>query len=134
MRLTLLTATGVLCAVAPAAAGLTRPAGTYTGDRGRIVMSVDRRSIEIVAIDFRCGSTRGATSVSAIPIRKVRGRWRFSIRTFGLATYADDHPDENVRVRLSGRFSPSARLVVGRYRIRARHCGRTRAVSWRAYR
>lgn len=133
MRLTLLTATAILCAAAPAAAGLTRPSGTYTGDRGRIVMSVADRSIEIVAIDFRCRGTRGKTSVSAIPIRKVRGRWRFSIRTFGIATYADDYPDENARVKLSGRFSPTGKLVVGRYRIRAPHCGRTRA-EWRAYR
>ncbi|HEX8207996.1 MAG TPA: hypothetical protein VF587_18170 [Solirubrobacteraceae bacterium] len=134
MRAALLTAIAISGVAVPAAAAAapTRPDGTYTGGRGRIALTVSGRSIDLLAIDFRCGETRGATSVNTIPIKRVRGRWRFSIRTFGLATYDDEHPDENARVTVSGTFSRSGKSVVGRYRIRSPYCGGTGEVQWRA--
>ena len=108
-------------------AALTRPAGTYTGHAETFSMVVAGRSIQIVGFDFRCRGTTGRTSLSAIPIRRARGRWRFSIRTFGSVTYRDDHPDENARVRVSGRFTPTAGRGTARVDITSRHCGRTTA-------
>src|SRR5688572_14589805 len=125
MRLALLTA-ALLAALAPAAAGATRPRGSYSADGGRLLMVVTGRSIQLASLEFTCRGTRGRTALNDIPIRKVRGRWRFSIYMFGSVAYRDGHPDENAPFRLSGRFSPSGRTVVGLLRARTPYCGRTR--------
>jgi hypothetical protein len=119
---------------APAGAALKRPRGTYVAPNGLLELRVAGGFITIAAFDIRCRSTTARTSISQIRIRKARGRYRFSIRTFGLVTYRDDHPDENARIRFSGAFSRNARRVTGTYEVRAPHCGSTRSVMWSARR
>jgi hypothetical protein len=116
------------------AAALKRPFGTYTARKGRFLINVAGRSIDIAAFDFRCRSTIGRTSLNTIPIKRSRGRWRFSIRTYGNVTYSDDHVDENAKVRFSGAFSRDARLVTGNLEVRSPHCGSTGSVAWAARR
>jgi len=127
------TTTAGLLAPAEAAAPR-RPSGTYTGDGGRFTLKVTGRWIQIAAFDFRCRGTTGRTSLNQIRIRRARGRWRFSIRMHGSVTYRDDHPDENARVRFSGRFSPTARSAAGTFAVSAPHCGATGTVEWTARR
>ena len=125
----------LLALLVPAeAASPRRPSGTYTGDGGRFTLMVSGRSITLAAFSFRCGSTTGRTSVNQIGIRKARGRWRFSIRTHGGVTYGDRHVDENARVRLAGRFSPTARSAAGTFTVRTPRCGSTGRVEWSARR
>ncbi|HEX8120892.1 MAG TPA: hypothetical protein VF549_06460 [Solirubrobacteraceae bacterium] len=116
------------------AAALRRPSGTYTARKGRFLLSVAGRSIDIAAFDFRCRTTIGRTSLNAIAIKRARGRWRFSIRTFGSVTYSDDHPDENAKVLISGAFSRDAKRVTGTLEVRSPHCGSTGSVAWAARR
>lgn len=118
----LATATATAACLPAAAPAAERPEGRYSGDGGRSELSVAGRSIDVAAFDFRCGKTRGRTSLSDIRIAKKRGRWRFSVRMYGNATYRDDRPDENVRVRLRGRFSPSGRVATGLLTVRAPSC------------
>ena len=127
MRLTVLGLTAAMLLLGPMApgfsAGVKRPAGEYTGQRGQLLISVTGRSIELAAFDFPCRRTTGRTSLNDIPIRRARGRWRFSIRTFGIATYRDDFPDENARIRFTGRFTPNGRRVTGTVTFTTPHCG-----------
>jgi hypothetical protein len=123
------TALTLLSLIAPGfAAGLTRPSGTYTGHAGTFTLMVSGRSIELAAFDFKCRGTTGRTSLNSIPIKRARGRWRFSIRTFGLATYRDDVPDENARVRFTGRFTTNGRRVTGNVVVTSPHCGSVTAM------
>ena len=136
MRYLLCTAL-VFLLIAPAtgsAQRVQRPQGTYTTDGDRFLVVVAGRSIELAAFDFGCRETTGRTSINDISISKVRGRWRFSERTHGLVTYADDHPDENARVRLTGAFSANANRVTGRLRVTTRYCGTTKLIEWSATR
>ena len=133
----LATSTAAALAVALPAAGAQapkRPSGTYESGGGKVMLSVSGNEIVVAALDFRCRSTTGRISVNDVAITRRRGRFRFSTRTFSNATYRDDHPDENARVRLSGRFSPTARVVVGTLVVTSPHCGRTRELSWSATR
>jgi hypothetical protein len=122
--------------LAPATAGaeLRRPSGTYSAPADRWLLNVAGRSIQIAAFDFICRDTKGRISVNGIRIRRARGRWRFSARLYGLVTYADERPDENGRLRVTGRFSRNARLATGTLRVTAPSCGTTREQQWRASR
>ena len=137
-RLTRVAATtALLCALVPAAApagAVERPAGTYTGDDGRVTLRVAGGRIAIAALEFPCRATSGRVSFDDIRLVRKRGHWRFSLLIYGNITYADDHPDENGRFRFSGRFSPSARRVTGRLSARSPYCGRRPARSWSAAR
>jgi len=110
------------------AAGPTRPAGTYTGHAGTFSMQVAGRSIEIVGFNFKCRGTTGRTSLNDVPIKRVRGRWRFSIRTFGNVTYGDDVPDENARVRFTGAFTKNGRRLTARVDAATPRCGSVTAL------
>lgn len=116
------------------AAAPKRPSGTYTSGGGKVVLSVSSRSIELAAFDFPCRGTTGRTSLNDVTIVRRRGRYRFSTRRGSSVTYRDDHPDENARVRLSGRFSTTARTAVGTLVVRAPHCGTRREIPWSAQR
>lgn len=122
--------------LAPAAGGAEprRPSGVYSAAADRWLLSVAGRSIQIAAFDFDCGETKARISVNGIRIRKARGRWRFTARLNGIVTYADERPDENGRLRVTGRFSRSARLVTGTLRVTTPACGTTREQQWRASR
>jgi hypothetical protein len=137
---------GVVCvtAVAAALAGLLapaaggaeprRPSGVYSAPADRWLLSVAGRSIQVAAFDFNCRETKARVSVSDIRIRKARGRWRFSARLHGIVTYANERPDENGRLRVTGRFSRNARLATGTLRVTTPTCGTTREQQWRATR
>ncbi|MDQ3742009.1 MAG: hypothetical protein M3320_04745 [Actinomycetota bacterium] len=121
-----------LTAALPAAdaAAPKRPSGTY--ESGKVLLSVAGGSIVLASFEFPCRRTTGRTSLNDVPVKRRRGRWRFSIRSAGSATYADDHPDENVRITFRGRFSPSARTAAGTFVVNSPYCGRTREISWTA--
>ena len=130
----------VLAVAAPGAAPLAAqddgpkpPRGTYKGRSG-VTLSVAGPTISTAAFNFACRRTTGRTTLNEIRITRSRGRWRFSIRTHGSATYADDHPDENVRVRFSGTFSRNEARVTGTFVVRSPHCGSTGEVQWSARR
>ncbi|HEX2086734.1 MAG TPA: hypothetical protein VHF89_13725 [Solirubrobacteraceae bacterium] len=129
-----LAAAALAIAAGPAAAALERPSGRYTAQGGRFELRVSGGVIGVVGFDFRCRRTLGRTSLTEVRIRKARGRYRFSIRTYGIATYRDDHPDENARIRFRGAFSPNARRVTGTFSVRSPHCGSTGPVQWAASR
>ena len=139
-RVMCVTAVAVAVAVAgllaPSAGGAEprRPSGVYSATADRWRLDIDGRSIQVAAFDFDCGETKGRISVNAIPIRKARGRWRFSGRHNGIVTYADGRPDENGRLRVTGRFSTNARAVTGTLRVTTPACGTTREQQWRASR
>ena len=116
------------------AAALERPQGDYTARAGRFLVSVAGRAIDIAAFDFGCKETTGRTSLTNIAVRRRDGRWRFFIATYGNVTYADDHTDENARVRFSGTFTPNAERVTGALVVRSPHCGRTETIEWSARR
>lgn len=116
------------------AARAKRPRGTYTGRGGRYLLSVSGRTIDLAAFDFDCGTATGRTSLNDIPIRKRRGRYRFSIKAHGNVTYSDDHVDENAAVTASGVFSVTGRRVAGTLRVKTPRCGGTGKVDWAARR
>ena len=127
-------AIATVAASAPAAEALgaqpKRPSGQYSGEGGRFMLIVSGRTIDVAAFDFPCGATRGRTTVNDVRIRKRRGRWRFSIRTFGSATFDDERPDANVRIAFSGRFSPTARVATGKLTVSASTCGSKKTQDW----
>jgi hypothetical protein len=140
VRARIAAAVAVLSVAAPVAApsaslqdGAKPPRGTYEGRSG-VTLSVSGATISTAAFNFACRRTTGRTTLNEIPLRRSRGRWRFSIRTFGSATYRDDHPDENVRVRFSGVFSRNEARVTGTFVVRSPHCGSTGEVQWSARR
>ena len=129
--------TALLCAFTPAAvaaAAVKRPSGTYTGEGGRVTLEVARGVIALAALDFPCRDTRGRVTFSDVRITKRRKAWRFSLLIYGTISYTDGHADENGRFRFSGRFSPSARAVVGRLSMRSPYCGSPSVRRWSAAR
>ena len=127
--LALATALTLLTLMVPGfAAGLTRPAGTYSGHAGTFNVQVAGKSLVLVAFGFKCRGTTGRTSLNDIPIKRVRGRWRFSIRIFGSVTYGDDVPDENGRFRLTGAFTKNGRRLTARVVSVTPRCGSVTAL------
>lgn len=104
------------------------------GAAKKVLLSVGGTTMPLAAFDFPCRKTTGRVSLNDIPVRRRRGRWRFSVRMAASATYADEYPDENVRVRFWGRFSPSGALALGGFVVTAKHCGRGATVAWSALR
>jgi hypothetical protein len=125
-------------AAATGASGAARhvkaPNGTYSGGPGKLTLIASGKSIDLAAFSFKCRATSGRTSLNGIPLRKTKKGYKFSIKTHGGATYADEHPDENAAVNMSGRFSRSGNSAVGYLRVRSPHCGDTGPVKWRARR
>ena len=127
--LALATALTLLSLMVPGFAGaLTRPTGTYSGHAGTFNVLVAGKSLVLVAFDFKCRGTTGRTSLNDIPIKRVRGRWRFSIRMFGSVTYRDDVPDENARFRLRGAFTKNGRRLTAKVDIVTPRCGSVTAL------
>jgi hypothetical protein len=115
-------------------ARLRRPRGLYTGQGGRLQLSVAGGRIEIAAFGFGCGAVTGRTGLNDVPIVRRRGRYRFSIRAHGGVTYSDEESPDNAAIRLSGRFTPTARRALGTLTIRTPRCGRIGPVEWSARR
>ncbi|HMJ97276.1 MAG TPA: hypothetical protein VK486_15585 [Thermoleophilaceae bacterium] len=116
------------------AARLRRPRGTYTGDHGRLQLNADGDSMPIFAFAFKCGSVTGRTALNDVAITRRRGRYRFSISAHGGITYSDDRSPDNGAIRLSGRFTPTAKRALGTFTVRTPRCGRTGPVEWSARR
>jgi len=115
-------------------ARLRRPSGIYIGRPGRLEMAVDAGSIQLAAIGFKCGDVTGRTVLNDVPIKRIRGRYRFSIRAHGGVTYSDEESPDNAAIRFSGRFTPTARRALGTFRVRTPRCGGTGPVEWSARR
>ena len=96
-------------------------------------MSVEGRSIEVVGFTFDCRATTGRVSLNGLRLKKTRRGWRLpATLIYGSVTYADDHPDQNARLNVSGRFSRTGKSVRGSLRVKSPHCGDTGAHSWSA--
>jgi hypothetical protein len=137
-RARIVAAVAAVSAAAPVAAAVAYqaadpPRGTYRGG-SNLSLAVAGATISTAAFDFGCRDTTGRITVNEIAVRRSRGRWRFSIRTWASATYRDDWPDQNVRVRFSGRFSRNENRATGTFRVRSPHCGSTGDVQWSARR
>jgi hypothetical protein len=118
----------------PIAARLRRPRGIYTGLGGRLQLSVTPGSITLAAFTFDCGEVTGSTALNDVPVKRRRGRYRFSIRAHGGITYSDEESPDNGVIVFSGRFTPTARRALGTFRIRTPRCGGTGLVEWSARR
>jgi hypothetical protein len=134
-------AVAVLVAAAPGAAGvpatdarLRVPKGTYGGQAGRVQLVVVPKSIQLAAFSFKCGEVTGRTGLNEVPVKRRRGRYRFSIRAHGGVTYSDEESSDNAAITFSGRFTPKAGRAIGTLSVRTPRCGRTGPVDWSARR
>ena len=129
-RLALLLAVGAL-ALAPAGSmagsGVKAPKNTtYAGhtDRGgKLSVTVSGKSIQVLAIQFKCHDTVGHTSLQDVPLKKTSRGYKFGVDSFGIVSYDDGYPDENARVEVYGRFARGARSAKGKLKVRAPRCG-----------
>ena len=131
----------VLVLALPAAAGAaTTVKAPKSGSEYRspapsdVVMRISGRSVEILAISFPCGETTGRTSLNDFRLKRTSKGYRFNADANGLVSFADEAPDENARLHVSGRFALDARTVRGHIRVRSRRCGDTGDLDWRATR
>jgi hypothetical protein len=111
--------------------------GAYSGPtkQGRdLGLSVSGDSIELAAIEFKCGNTDGHTVLNDIPMRRTREGFAFDIRAHGGVGYDDGYPDENAAVDITGLFAPSGTKASGRLRVKSPRCGGTGWVGWTATR
>src|SRR4051812_31561785 len=101
--------------VLPAGATVTAPrsGSTFSGNGGDLTLQLGRRSIQVVEIRFKCHATRAVTSLSDIPMKRTKRGYTFSIKAHGTASYADDRPDENATIAISGRFSRTGKSAKG---------------------
>jgi hypothetical protein len=109
---------------------------TYSGKTehgGKIAVVPSGKSIEIVAIQFRCDGSVGHTSLQDIPMKKTKRGYKFGITAYGNVTYDDDYPDENAKTTIWGRFGKKARSAHGHVQVRAPRCN-TGRLDWRAHR
>jgi hypothetical protein len=134
-------AAAVVAALAPGAIGapandarLRVPKGTYISQAGRVQLAVQPGSIQLAAFSFRCGEVTGRTALNDVPVKRRRGRYRFSISAHGGVTYSDEESADNAAITFSGRFTPRAGRALGTFRIRTPRCGRTGPVDWSARR
>jgi hypothetical protein len=126
-------------AVARAALSKVKPpqSGKYGGHAGPhrdLVLYTSGKSIQLAAFDFACGATSGRTSLNDIPMKKSKKGYKFAIKASGSASFADERPDENVRIQFQGRFGRTGRAAVGTLRVRAAGCPDTGVVKWSAKR
>jgi hypothetical protein len=129
-------AAGTTFSAARTAAKVTAPksGSMYHGRPGKLQIYISGKTIQIVAFQFQCKKTTGATSLSDIKLTKSRRGYRFGIKAHGIVTYRDDHADENGTISISGRFSRTAKSAGGSLRVRTPRCGDTGTIEWRAKR
>jgi hypothetical protein len=108
--------------------------GTWSGRPGKMVMSISGRSIDLLAFSFPCGATSGRTSLNSVALKKTRSGYTFAIKAKGIVTYADDRPDENGTITISGRFSRTGKSAGGTRKVKTPRCGQTKTEDWRARR
>lgn len=105
-----------------------------TAQKRDVLVSVSGKSIQIAAFDFDCKTGSGRTSLTDIPLKKTRKGYRFRISAHGIATYSDEHADENASIKLRGQFNRTGRQLHGVLRVKTPHCGGSGAVKYSAKR
>jgi hypothetical protein len=122
-------------AAAPAATKVRAPkdGATYKGKterNGRFSLTISGKSIQILAIKFKCHDTFGHTSLQDVPLKKTKRGYKFAIDSFGIVSYDDAFPDENARIEIYGQFTKRARSATGRLKVRPPRCG-TGLLDWK---
>jgi hypothetical protein len=137
LALAALAASVALVPAAGAASGKVRAprSGQYHGTpRGNpLSLYVSGKSLELVALSFKCGQTVGSTSLNDIDLKKTRKGYRFSIAAHGNISFADEQPDENGAVSISGRFARDGKTARGVFRVKSHRC-HTGSIKWTARR
>jgi hypothetical protein len=105
-----------------------------SGPPSDVVLRVAGRSVEIVAISFPCGNTFGRASLSDFRLKRTDRGYRFNADANAIVSYANEKPDENGAVHISGRFARDARTLRGHIAVKTRRCGSTGTLSWKAKR
>ena len=124
-----------LPAAAPAATVKAPKSGTYEGPPPvDAILQVAGKSVEIAAFSFECtDSVFGRTSINDFRLKRTSRGYRFHADVKAIASYTDD-TNENVSVRVSGRFAKNGKSVRGHLRVKSKRCGDTGTVKWRASR
>ena len=101
----------------------------------RLDLVISGKSVQIVAFDFACGRKAIArTGLQEIQLKHSAKGYRFGIVANGIVSYSDDEPDENAEIAIRGRFSRTAKTVVGVLRVETPRCHHTGPIEWRAKR
>ena len=95
-----------------------------------VTVYISGKSIQIVAIEFRCKETLGRTSISDIKLKKTKKGYRFSIDAHGIVSYADEGTDENGAIGIAGRFSKDGKKLTGLLHVKTPRCGGTGNLKW----
>jgi hypothetical protein len=124
-------------AVAAAVSKVKAPkSGQYNGHpRGKdLTLYVSGKSIQLAAFSFKCAATSGRTSLNEIVLKKTSKGYKFGLNAHGNITFADEQPDENGKVSISGRFTLSGKKATGVFRVRSPRCHDTGSIKWSARR
>jgi hypothetical protein len=105
-----------------------------TAQHGPLFFIVSGRSVQILGFRFSCGHATANTSLQDIKLKKGKSVYSFSIRSFGNASYSDDHTDENASINIAGTFNRTARRVTGTLRVKTPRCHDSGSVKWHAKR
>jgi hypothetical protein len=110
--------------------------GQYKGyPRGKdLTLYVSGKSIDLAAFSFKCADTSGRTSLNGITLKKTSKGYKFGLNAHGSITFADDTPDQNGKVSISGRFTASGKKATGTFRVQSSRCHDTGNVKWSARR
>ena len=103
-----------------------------SGAPSSVFLRVAGRSVEIVAISVPCDGTLARGSLNGFRLKRTPKGYRFNADAHGLIGFADEAPDENGALHVSGRFTRDAKRVRGHIRVRSPRCGDTGDVDWRA--
>jgi hypothetical protein len=137
LALAAIAAPAVTGAATAAAPKVTAPkSGQYNGHpRGKdLTLYISGKSIQLAAFSFKCADTSGRTSLNDISLKKTSKGYKFGLNANGSITFADDRPDENGKVSISGRFTRSGKKVTGVFRVRSPRCHDTGSIKWSARR
>jgi hypothetical protein len=124
----------VTTGTASAAVKPPRSGSQYQAAAHHVFLQISGRSIEIIALSFRCNGTKGRFSLNDIQLRRSSKGYRFYSASHGLVTYGNGKPDENGEVHIRGLFRRDATVVRGRFRVETPRCGDTGRLYWRATR
>ncbi|MEA2438118.1 MAG: hypothetical protein QOF65_2674 [Thermoleophilaceae bacterium] len=95
-----------------------------------VTLYISGKSIQLIAIEFRCKETLGRTSINDIKLTKTKRGYKFSIAAHGIVSYADEGTDENGAIGISGRFAKGGNKVTGVLHVKTPRCGGTGNLKW----
>jgi hypothetical protein len=112
--------------------------GKYTGhtaEKRPVTVYVSGKSIELIAFSFVCGD-KGVrnTSLGAIPLKKSKKGYRFSIKAHGVTSDEEGDNNENGAIAIAGRFGRTGKAAIGTVRVKTPRCGDSGAIKWSAKR